>query len=505
MLRVFIQQPVIPAYRETFFTRLDEAACGIELHASMEIPGDPKTADKEFEFKFVTHECVSFLESRLFWQKRMSLPGSFGKDDVVVINSNPRFLSNFWLVVQAKRRGCKVVAWNHAMSSSSGQVSSWIRKKLTSWMADRLLLYTFAEVEMMKAEGWSEKRLFALNNTVDTGPIVEACQIFLTTKARRHEEEQEILTIESQRKTFLATDSHRFKPEDILATDGTDDHGLKSVDSLPLEEREALSILPGEGTAEVNAADALEEILSTGRRMLNTEHKAPIDTVRAARESVAIQEFKVEQGLDKKNVMLFCGRITAKTQLDVLIKALSEMNIQRTPNTEHQTPNTEHRTPNTDQLIVIGDGPEKEHYQQLAKELNVDEQISWLGAIYDEKELAQWFLSADCFVYPGSIGLSLNHAMSYGLPVITHDNSSNHMPEFCYLNNRDNGYTFSENSFESLAVTVENYFDLSETDRDLSSSSALKTVHDIYSFDSMEKNFMDAVGMGHTLENCDES
>ena len=40
-----------------------------------------------------------------------------------------------------------------------------------------------------------------------------------------------------------------------------------------------------------------------------------------------------------------------------------------------------------------------------------------LGSIYDEIELAPWFLTADAFVYPENIGLSILHAFGYGLPV----------------------------------------------------------------------------------------
>ena len=61
--------------------------------------------------------------------------------------------------------------------------------------------------------------------------------------------------------------------------------------------------------------------------------------------------------------------------------------------------------------------------------------IRWLGALYEQEVMAPWFLSAKVFVYPGYIGLSIMHAMGYGLPVITHDNMDNQSPEVAALRN----------------------------------------------------------------------
>ena len=63
--------------------------------------------------------------------------------------------------------------------------------------------------------------------------------------------------------------------------------------------------------------------------------------------------------------------------------------------------------------------PELPALQSIAEELDVEQYVRWLGSIYDEAQLAPWFLTADAFVYPGAIGLSVLHAMGYGLPVVT--------------------------------------------------------------------------------------
>jgi glycosyltransferase involved in cell wall biosynthesis len=105
-------------------------------------------------------------------------------------------------------------------------------------------------------------------------------------------------------------------------------------------------------------------------------------------------------------------------------------------------------------LVVIGDGALKGSLQQLAGELHMSESVRWLGSFYEEDRLAPWFLIARCFVYPGAIGLSLIHALNYGLPVITHDQMRNHMPEIAALKPGVNGLLFRRNDPSDLAAKI---------------------------------------------------
>jgi len=58
--------------------------------------------------------------------------------------------------------------------------------------------------------------------------------------------------------------------------------------------------------------------------------------------------------------------------------------------------------------------------KKLAKESNVYDNIVFVGEKYG-KDNHEYFLRSDVFVYPGAIGLSILHAMSFGLPIITTD------------------------------------------------------------------------------------
>ncbi|MCH7658927.1 MAG: glycosyltransferase, partial [Bacteroidetes bacterium] len=101
---------------------------------------------------------------------------------------------------------------------------------------------------------------------------------------------------------------------------------------------------------------------------------------------------------------------------------------------------------------IVGDG-DLDLLKNLAKECNVFENIVFTGEKYG-KDNHQYFLESDVFVYPGGIGLSILHAMSFGLPVITTDDLTSQFPEFELLLPGINGDVYKDNSAEDLADKI---------------------------------------------------
>ena len=64
----------------------------------------------------------------------------------------------------------------------------------------------------------------------------------------------------------------------------------------------------------------------------------------------------------------------------------------------------------------------------------------------NEEEISKLYNFCRCFVYPGEVGLSIIHAMSYGLPAIIHNNINHHNPEHAAFTNEVNGLVFDENN-----------------------------------------------------------
>ena len=71
--------------------------------------------------------------------------------------------------------------------------------------------------------------------------------------------------------------------------------------------------------------------------------------------------------------------------------------------------------------------------------INNSHNISYLGEINKIAEINEIYKCSDIFCIPGTMGLGINHALYWGLPVIT-CKAVWHNPEIFYLKNNINGY-----------------------------------------------------------------
>lgn len=100
-------------------------------------------------------------------------------------------------------------------------------------------------------------------------------------------------------------------------------------------------------------------------------------------------------------------------------------------------------------LLLVGDGPEREALEALAKDLGLS--VYFYGACYDESKLARLILASDVTVAPGKVGLTAMHSLAYGVPVVTHHDADQQMPEWEAILDGWNGATFDRGSADSLA------------------------------------------------------
>ena len=128
----------------------------------------------------------------------------------------------------------------------------------------------------------------------------------------------------------------------------------------------------------------------------------------------------------------------------------------------------------------------------LADELDIANRVRFLGPIYDEQTVAPWFLTAKAFCYPSNIGLSLHHAMGYGLPVITGDNPDVQNPEFEALHDGKNRLLFSDGDTKDLAAKIEQLLNNPELSKKLGAE-AHATVTTRYDVPQMVQGFVHAI------------
>lgn len=148
-----------------------------------------------------------------------------------------------------------------------------------------------------------------------------------------------------------------------------------------------------------------------------------------------LRRWRDEQGLSGRPIILSCARLIARNRFDLLLQAM------------------EHMVAKVPRLLwcAVGDGPEAGALARQAVALGLQDKVRWVGALYSEAELAPWFMSASVLCHPGAIGLTLNHAFGYGLPVVTHDDTARHNPEIHYLKPGINGAVYRDGDPVSLA------------------------------------------------------
>lgn len=172
--------------------------------------------------------------------------------------------------------------------------------------------------------------------------------------------------------------------------------------------------------------------------------------------------------------ILFIGRLTAKTEVPLLLHALAE------PSCRDVT------------LHVIGAGQNAAHAYSLAETLGVDARVRWHGAMHDETQISEVANRCAVFVYPGSVGLSLIHALAYGLPAIVHDAPHRHMPEIAAFEAGRNGASFRKGDARSLAQAISRL--LADSDQlSAMSAAAMEAIAQTYNARDMTERFCAAI------------
>lgn len=168
MKKVAIIQPVIPHYRVNFFSLLNENSISksidIDFYCSEIDHLNVKSIPKEI-FEYNALGSIKHFRGLVCWQLGISSI-DFSNYDAIVINGNPRYVSNLLIYFLAKINRCKVIWWGHGWSSRRNKIRSSIRMKIMNFF-DLILLYTDKERTEFIEYGFSERKIHALNNGLD--------------------------------------------------------------------------------------------------------------------------------------------------------------------------------------------------------------------------------------------------------------------------------------------------------------------------------------------------
>lgn len=149
--------------------------------------------------------------------------------------------------------------------------------------------------------------------------------------------------------------------------------------------------------------------------------------------------YKEQLGIKQRPTVIAVGRLAPVKGFDILLRTWGDMDDKAN-------------------LLIIGEGSEKENYESIIKTKNY-KNVSLCGFLPFEDTLS-YFLASDIFVLPTLYdpwGLVVNEAMSKGLPVITTDRcvAGNEI-----VKNGENGYVISAKSetelYEKINYLIDN-------------------------------------------------
>ncbi|MEA3325812.1 MAG: glycosyltransferase family 4 protein [Chloroflexota bacterium] len=170
----------------------------------------------------------------------------------------------------------------------------------------------------------------------------------------------------------------------------------------------------------------------------------------------------------EKSRVLFVGRLQERKNLENLIIACSTLAPTLQP-----------------ELVIVGDGPARSNLETLAAD-NFPNTI-FTGALYNDALAAQ-FREADIFVLPGTGGLAVQQAMSFGLPIIAAEADGTQED----LVRSENGWQIPPDDIHALTVTLQEALSNIEGLREMGKES-YRIVSEEVNLDQMVAVFIEAL------------
>lgn len=174
-------------------------------------------------------------------------------------------------------------------------------------------------------------------------------------------------------------------------------------------------------------------------------------------------EIKKKYGIKENKVILYISRMMPYKRVDLLMESFADL----------------------DDIAVVMVGPGFSQKQQTMVDKHSN--LYYLGEKYGS-DVNEIYKMGDVFSTPGHIGLAMNEALFWGLPVVLLQ--GRHAPEIYYMKDGETGYLAKdEEDFKKYMIEL-----LHDDDRLKEMSNACLEVYDKeVSIDRMYKGFQDAI------------
>ncbi|MFN3527632.1 MAG: glycosyltransferase, partial [Candidatus Altarchaeaceae archaeon] len=145
---------------------------------------------------------------------------------------------------------------------------------------------------------------------------------------------------------------------------------------------------------------------------------------------------KIKEKFNADHLILHVGRISKKRNIDKIIYSAKKV-IEKFPNAK---------------FLIIGDGMEMKNLENIVKNLNLENNVIFLGKI-EQKFLPDYYKASDVFVTASTIdtqGLVVLESLACGTPVIAANSRA--LPEI--VNENVNGFLFDYKNVEELSEKI---------------------------------------------------
>lgn len=153
-------------------------------------------------------------------------------------------------------------------------------------------------------------------------------------------------------------------------------------------------------------------------------------------EDYGYKQYPFPFNKDKFSI-LYSGRLSKRKKIYILLEAIDLLKR----NYNISIP-----------VHIIGDGEEKSELEEFVINKSL-ETVCFYGSLYG-KETHQIFLNSSLFICPGAVGLSIVHAFSFGIPLLTGKNDPMHSSELELLEEGKTGDYFILDNSQSLAKKI---------------------------------------------------
>jgi glycosyltransferase involved in cell wall biosynthesis len=207
------------------------------------------------------------------------------------------------------------------------------------------------------------------------------------------------------------------------------------------------------------------------RNGIGSGDKRPISAVNNGVDIAPIvAERRPYAAAQRPKELVYIGRLQSDRRFDILVRAMAKPELKDV------------------RLNIIGDGDALGSFKALAQQLNAEDRFVWHGAMVDEKQIATVMNRSRLFVYPGPVGLSLLHGMSYGLPALVAIHEREFSAELsAAFSEGVTGSGFAMDSVDALADAVVRTVNNTNA-LDLWSKEALRRTDDIFNTRCMAEN-----------------